>query len=124
MASIANSKPDLNLRSLFGLAASETIKSTFSFKAKLARARVSDALKLHWYSRFPACVAINWLQPIQFFSDTPAVDSGYIATQLFAGRHFLVADTDGLKTDKEFVNTLEDNIRDKLISDCAKVEMS
>ena len=34
-----------------------------------------------------------------------------------------------MKTDKEFVNTLEDNIRergamDKLISDCAKAEMS
>ena len=41
----------------------------------------------------------------------------------------LVADVYGLKTDKEFVNTLEDNIRergamDKLISDCAKAEMS
>jgi hypothetical protein len=41
----------------------------------------------------------------------------------------LVADVYGLKTDKEFVNTLEDNIReqeamDKLTSDCAKAEMS
>jgi hypothetical protein len=42
----------------------------------------------------------------------------------------LVADVYGrLKTDKEFVKTLEDNIRergamDKLISDCAKAEMS
>jgi hypothetical protein len=41
----------------------------------------------------------------------------------------LVADIYGLKTDKDFVNTLEDNIReqgamDKLISDCAKAEMS
>jgi hypothetical protein len=41
----------------------------------------------------------------------------------------LVADVDGLKTDKEFVNTLEDNIRkwgamDTLTSDCVKAEMS
>jgi hypothetical protein len=41
----------------------------------------------------------------------------------------LVADVYGLKTDKAYVNTLEDNIRkrgamDKLISDCAKAEMS
>jgi hypothetical protein len=41
----------------------------------------------------------------------------------------LAADVYGLKTDKEFVNTLEDNIQewgtmDKLISDCAKAETS
>jgi hypothetical protein len=41
----------------------------------------------------------------------------------------VVADVYGLKTDKEFVKTLEDNIRargamDKLISDCANAEMS
>ena len=63
------------------------------------------------------------------FSDTPAVDSGFTATQLFVDRHSVVADAYGLKTDKEFVNTLEDNIRergamDKLIRDCAKAEMS
>jgi hypothetical protein len=62
------------------------------------------------------------------FSDTPAADSGVTAAQIFVGRESLVADAYGLKTDKEFVNTLEDNIRergalDKLISDCAKAEM-
>jgi hypothetical protein len=41
----------------------------------------------------------------------------------------LVADVYGLKTNKEFVNTLEDNIREwgameRLISDCAKAENS
>jgi hypothetical protein len=63
------------------------------------------------------------------FSDTPAVDSGVKAAQLFIGRLSLVADVYGVKTDKEFVNTLEDNIRergamDKLISDSAKAETS
>jgi hypothetical protein len=61
------------------------------------------------------------------FSDTPAVYSGVTCAQLFVGRELLVADMYGLKTDKAFVNTLEDNIRergamDKLISDCAKAE--
>jgi septum formation inhibitor MinC len=63
------------------------------------------------------------------FSDTPVVDCGVNAAQLFVGRESLVADVYGLKTDKEFVNTLEENIRewgamDKFISDCAKAEMS
>jgi hypothetical protein len=63
------------------------------------------------------------------FSDTTAVDSGVTAAQIFVGHESLVADAYGLKTDKEFGTTLEDNIRkrgamDKLISDCAKAEMS
>jgi hypothetical protein len=63
------------------------------------------------------------------FSDTPAVHSGITAAQIFVGRESLVADVYDLKTDKEFVNALEDNIKelgamDKLISDCAKVENS
>jgi septum formation inhibitor MinC len=63
------------------------------------------------------------------FSDTPAVDSGVTAAQMFVGRESLVANVYGLKTDKAFVNILEDNIRergaiDKLISDCAKADMS
>ena len=40
-----------------------------------------------------------------------------------------MADCYGMETDKEFVNTIEDNIRergvmDKLISDCAKAELN
>jgi hypothetical protein len=48
---------------------------------------------------------------------------------LFVGRESLVADVYGVKTDKAFVDTLEDNIReryamDKSISDCVKAETS
>jgi hypothetical protein len=58
------------------------------------------------------------------FSDTPPVDSGVTAAQIFVGRDSLVADVYGLKIENFFVNTLEDNIQergalDKLISDCA-----
>jgi hypothetical protein len=57
------------------------------------------------------------------------VDIGSIAAQLFVCRNTLVADTYGIKTDREIVNTLEGNIRergatDKLISDGTKAEMS
>ena len=55
--------------------------------------------------------------------------SSVTCAQLFVGRNLLVADVYCLKTNKAFVNTLEDNIRergamDKLISNCAKAEMS
>ena len=59
------------------------------------------------------------------FSDTPAVDSGVKQAQVFVGRDTLVADVYPMKSGKQFVNTLKDNIRrkgamDKLLSDSAK----
>ena len=62
------------------------------------------------------------------FSDTPA-DSGVTMAQIFVGKRTLVTDVYHLKSQKQFVNTLEDNIRfrgamTKLISDYAKVEIS
>ena len=49
--------------------------------------------------------------------------------QIFVGKRTLVTDVYPLKSQKQFVNTLEDNIRfrgamTKLISDSAKVEIS
>jgi septum formation inhibitor MinC len=93
---------------------------------------VSETLKQQWRSRFPACNVKRQNEPVAtdtVFSDTPAVDCGVTAAQSFVGRESVVADVYGLKTDKEFVNTLEDNIReqgvvDKLINDCAKAETS
>jgi hypothetical protein len=63
------------------------------------------------------------------YSDTPAIDGGETHAQLFVGTESLVTDIQGMKTDKQFVNTLEDNIRHhgaptKLISDCAQVQIS
>ena len=63
------------------------------------------------------------------FSDTPAVDSGVKQAQVLVGRDSLVADIYPMKSGKQFVNTLKDNIRkqgamDKLLSDSAKTELS
>ena len=62
-------------------------------------------------------------------SDTPAVDSGVKQAQVFVGRDSLVADVYPMKSGKQFVYTLEDNIRrrgamDKLLSDSEKTEIS
>ena len=63
------------------------------------------------------------------YSDTPAVDSGVKQAQLFVGKEPLVSDIYPMRSGKQFINTLEDNIRrrgamDKLISDSAKNEIS
>ena len=63
------------------------------------------------------------------YSDTPAVDSGVKQAQLFVGKESLVSDIYPMKSGKQFVNTLEDNIcrcsaMDMLISDSANSEIS
>jgi hypothetical protein len=117
---------------LFGWDPIDTIQRTVDVTTQFARGRVSDTLKEHWRSRFPACNVKRRNEPVAtdtVFSDTPAVHRGVTAAQIFVGRESLVADIYGLKTDKEFVNTMEDNIQergamDKIISDCAKAENS
>jgi hypothetical protein len=63
------------------------------------------------------------------YSDTPAIDCGITSAQLFVGTKTHTADVYPIKSDKQFVNTLLDNITQcgaptKLISDCAQVEIS
>jgi len=62
-------------------------------------------------------------------AQVPAVDDGSTMAQLFIRQRSLVSDAYGVKTDAAFVNTLEDNIRqrgvmDKLISDGTQAELS
>ena len=90
------------------------------------------ALHLEWLTEF--CQALNVPrrhEPVAtdtIFSDTPAVDSGVKQAQVFVGSDSLVADVYPMKPGKQFVNTLEDNIRrrgaiDKLLSRSAKTEI-
>ena len=51
--------------------------------------------------------------PDTIFSDTPAIDSGVNQAQGFVGRDSLAADVYPMNSGKQFVNTLEDNIRRK-----------
>ena len=44
------------------------------------------------------------------FSDTPAVDDGSTMAQFFCGHDTLVCDAYGIKSTKQFINTLSDNI--------------
>jgi hypothetical protein len=65
------------------------------FRYKLGR--VSDAIKQHWCPRFPACNNTD-----TDISDTPVVETGVTAAQIFIGCDSLVADVLFLK-DKVFV---------------------
>ena len=86
-------------------------------------------MKKHLQSRNPAPYIPRRHEPVAtdtVFSDTPLVDSGVKQAQVLG---ILVADAYTTKSVKQFVNTLEDNIRrrgamDKLLSDSAKTEIS
>ena len=88
-------------------------------------------MRKHFKSRFPAFNIPRQSEEVAtdtIFSDTPAIDSGVTMAQIFVGKRTLVSDVYPLKSQKQFVNTLEDNIRfrgamTKLISDYAKVEI-
>jgi hypothetical protein len=61
------------------------------------------------------------------FTNTPAFDCDVTAAQIFVGCESLVSDVYGPKTDKEYVNMLDDSIQewgfmDKIIIDCAKTK--
>jgi hypothetical protein len=63
------------------------------------------------------------------YADIPAVDDGATQAQVFFGTKTTVTDVYGMKTDKQFVNTLEDNIHERgamnsLLSDSVQVEIS
>ena len=89
-------------------------------------------MKKHLKSRNPALNIPRRHEAVAtdtVFSDTPGVDSGVKQAQVLVGRDTLVADAYPMKSGKQFVNTLEDNIRrwgamDKLLSDSAKTEIS
>ena len=89
-------------------------------------------MKKHLKSRNPALNIPRRHEAVAtdtVFSDAPAVDSGVKQAQVFVGRDTLAADAYPMKSGKQFVNILEDNIRrrgamDKLLSDSAKTEIS
>ena len=63
------------------------------------------------------------------YCDTPAIDDGYECTQEFVGTKTLLTNVHGIKSDEKFVNSLEDNVRQrlvmcKLMSDSAQSEIN
>ena len=90
------------------------------------------SLKRHHISPFPVLTIHRRNESVAtdtIYSDTSAVASGATQAQFYCGQQFLVCDVFEMKTDKQFVNILEDTIKqrgvmNKLISDSAQVEIT
>ena len=86
-----------------------------------------------WYKAANPALNVHWRdEPVTtdtVYADVPAIDSGATLAQLFVGTEMLTTDCYEMKSNKEFINTLEDNVRErgamsKLVSDQAQVEIS
>ena len=89
-------------------------------------------MRKNFKSRFPVFNLPRQSEEVStdtIFSDTPAIASGVTMAKIGVRKRTLVTDIYPIKSQKQFVNTLEDNITfrgamTKLISDYAKVEIS
>ena len=127
-------EPDWNaLRPFFAWTSPSSIKDTFNVTTRHGTApHTQDYIKKHFKSRNPVFNIPRRCEAVAtdtIFSDTPAVDDGSTMAQFFCGRDTLVCDAYGIKSTKQFINTLSDNIRkrgamDTLISDGGKYEIS
>ena len=110
----------------------DTIEKTFQKTTQFYCRPVSTLLKKTFKLPYPACNVHCRQEPIAtdtVFSDTPAIDCGHKVAQIYVGTESMVADVFGMQTSKQFINTFQEIIRirgapTKLISDCAKVEIS
>ena len=127
-------EPDWNTqRPFLAWTSPSSIKDTFNVTTRHGTApSTQDYIKKHLKPRNPVfsisrCSEAGATDTI--FSDTPAVDDGSTMAQFFCGHDTLVCDTYGIKSTKQFINTLSDKIRkwgamDTLISDGGKCDIS
>jgi hypothetical protein len=127
------SEPDYGqLRPRLGWLSIDAIKKTFEHTTQLARMPMSTILKKRYKSPNPALNMHPHDEPVAtdtIYSDTLVIDCGVTSAQLFLGTKTHTADVYPIKSHKQFVNTLLDNITQrgaptKLINDRAQVEIS
>ena len=122
-----------SLRPYFDWQSEQVIKDTYKVTSRFGGTIPRhDYLKKHFKSRNPVFNIPRRNEPVAtdtIFSDTPAINDGSTMAQFFVGRDTLVCDAYGIKSQKQFINTLYDNIRFRgamttLITDGGKYEVS
>ena len=127
-------EPDWNTqRPFLAWTSPSSIKDTFNVTTRHGTApNTQDYIKHHFKPRNPVFTIPRCSEDVAtdtIFSDTPAVDDGSTMAQFFCGHDTLVCDAYGIKSTKQFINTLSDNIRkwgamDTLISDGGNYDIS
>ena len=130
----SSQEPDWNTqRPFLAWTSPSSIKDTFNVTTRHGTApNTQEYIKRHFKSRNPVFSIPRCSEAVAtdtIFSDTPAVDDGPTMSQFFCGHDVFVCDAYGIKSTKQFINTLSDNIRkwgamDTLISDGGKYDIS
>ena len=127
-------EPDWNTqRPFLAWTSPSSIKDTFNVTTRHGTApNTQDYIKNHFKPRNPVFSIPRCSEAVAtdtIFSDITAVDDGSTMAQFFCGHDTLVCDAYGIKSTKQFINTLSDKIRkwgamDTLISDGGKYDIS
>ena len=89
------------------------VEKTFRLMTQYGCIPMSDVLKKWYKSLNPALNVHQWDEDVatdMVYSDTMAVDGRETSAQFFVGTKSLLCDVYGMKSDKQFVNMLEDHI--------------
>ena len=130
---VKSETPDYDkYRPSFGWVNTDTIRDTFKNTTQLGVSLDTFRMRRHLKSSNPALNVPHRHKAVAtdtVYSDTPAVDSGAKQARLFLGKESLVSDIYPMRSGKQSVNMLEDNIcrcgaMDKLTSDSANYEIS
>ena len=104
------------LRPFFAFLPTEVVERTMQLTTQYARIPVSDVMHRYYKSPYPALNVPRRDEDLLtdvVYSDTPAIDDGSTSAAIYSGKKSHVMDVYGMKTDKQFVNTLEDIIRER-----------
>ena len=120
------------LKPYFGWVNAETIQKTFENSTQWAVTSTRFPMRKHFKSRFPAFNILHRNETVStdtIFSDTHAIHSGVTMAQVYVDKDSLISDVYPMHSSKQFVNTLEDNIRSrgamsKLLNDYAQLQIS
>ena len=104
------------LRKFFAFLPASVVERTMKATTQYARVPMHDVMKRFYRSPYPALNVARRNEDLLtdvVYSDTPAIDDGSTSASVYSGRHSHVLDVFGMKTDKQFVTTLEDVIRER-----------
>lgn len=115
------------LRQFFAFLPTSVVEKTLRNTTQFARVQMTDTFKRFYKSPFPALNVARRSEDLLtdiIYADTPAIDDGSTCATVYSGRSSHVLDVFGMKSDAQFVNTLEDIIRERgapqrLLSDSA-----
>ena len=122
-----------SLRPYFGWQCEQVIQDTYKVTSRFGGTIPHhDYLKKHFKSTNPVFNIPRNNGPVAtdaIFSDTPVINDGSTMAQFFVGNDTLLCNAYGIKSQKQLINTLYDNIKSRgamntIITDGGKYEIS